>query len=295
MKKDCGFLLLFSASLLTGCASSSSVASLPSPVSVPQTTPETSTSNTPTTKSWRITPTSQVYSYSSLLVTVTTQADTPGVRRDSLTAHTAYSISTTRNSDSLFFSGAITSFTVQSTLPKTDEARLTFPIIFTGTVSSHNAHTQSSNNRLENTKPCEDISQVPLRTVQRNLFLLPLEILTHNSWSDSTTSLVCSGTMPLIVTSVRTLHVTGETDFEGIPALVFEESEKTFSKGEGFQGQHRIFVESVGITDGHFYADRATGSLLASNTRNMTTLSVQSSGRIQHFLQSSTEVTQRAR
>jgi hypothetical protein len=106
---------------------------------------------------------------------------------------------------------------------------------------------------------------------------------------------VCSGTLPLTVISLRKFRVTEESQLDGNPALVLEQNEKTFSQGEGSQGQHRIFVEGHGSTTGQLYIDRASGELLQANLTSSDTLSIRSSGRVQQFLQSSTGITTRYR
>ncbi|MGH7250066.1 MAG: hypothetical protein ACREGC_03760, partial [Minisyncoccia bacterium] len=94
-------------------------------------------------------------------------------------------------------------------------------------------------------------------------------------------------------TVIRTLNVVGESELEGRPVLVIDENERTFSKGEGSQGQHQINIETQGSTKGRLYFDRDSGQMLSLNSSNKTSISIKSSARFQHFSENSTEITQR--
>lgn len=290
-------LSFLTAFLYMGCTSSSRGAgtSIPAPVQLPETAAETQAIPITTGASWKIIPTSQPQAYSTLLTTVVVEQDGSTPRRDSLTTRANYSISTTKNADSLSFSGSITSFNVQGSASEGTEAHVPVPIPFTGTLHKHNINTQRSGSQPTSTNLCSEANQASLRIVQRSLFQLPLELTDQQVWKDSTSSIVCSGMLPLTLTSVRTFRMMGESEFEGSPALVIEQTEKTFSKGEGSQGQHRIFIETQGLTNGHLYVDRSSGVLLAADLRNKLSLAIQSSGRVQHFTQNSTEITRRIR
>ena len=281
---------MLTAFLYAGCVSSSPVpSSLPSPAPVPEGKPALPEETTHNPVFWRITPTSQTKSYSSLLTTLVTATDS-STRRDSITARTFYSISTTRTADSLFFSGSITQFVLNGTAIESPQFQPVFPILYTGKLSKHIIQVQGPEDQSSDL--CNNSHEMPLRAIQRNVFLVPLELSNQETWTDSTSTIVCSGSLPVTLTSLRTFHIIGESEFEGFRVLVVEQNEKTFSKGEGSEGQHRIFVNGNGSTTGRLYIDSNSGQLLSSNLKNQTSLAIQSSGRIQHFLQNSTEVTQ---
>lgn len=293
MKIHLQHLVLLTVVLHLGCTNSLPAPSLPLPVSDTKTAPETPVELTRGASSWKITPTGQAQTFSSLLTTVVTQLDVPMPRRDSLKTQTSYSINTTRNADSLVFSGSITSFAVRGVRTEISDPQVVFPILFNGKISNHNISIQASGGLSENSGPCDNATQASMRTVHRNLFLLPLEIIDQQTWTDSTSSTVCSGTIPLTITSIRTFRVLGESESDGTPALALEQNERTSSRGEGSQGQHRILIESQGTTNGRLYVDRTSGQFLAANLVTKTSVSIQSSGRVEHFSQLSTEVTQR--
>jgi hypothetical protein len=289
------FILLITTFFHTGCASSSPVSSSPSPVSIPEPTSSTPATTLRSAVFWKITPTSQTQAYSSLVTTVITEESPSTPRRDSLTTEALYSISSMRRSDSLSFSGLITNFTVKGGTPDILELQPTFPIPFTGSVTSHNITIQRSDSPASNSNSCSNGFQAPLRTVQRNLFSLPLEMTYQQTWTDSVSSSLCNGALPVTITTIRTFHVVGESEIEGSLALLIDENERTFSRGEGSQGQHQILVETQGSTNGRIYVNRNSGQLLAANLTTKSSVSIQSSGRIQHFFQNSTETIRQLR
>jgi hypothetical protein len=287
--------LLLNVFLFTGCTTGSLGASLP-PLPNPETVSSAEIRHIGRVASWKITPTVQSRSYSSLLTTVITQTDAPTSRRDSLAIQTLYSISITRSSDAIIFSGSIEAFTVHGNSTASEVTDFVTPTTFTGKLNDHTISSRIFNaDRLQNNGDCENAAQTSLKIIQRNIFALPLEITAGQAWTDSTSSTLCSGALRITSTVVRTLTVIEESELEGIPVLVLDDSERTFSKGEGSQEQHRIVVESRGLTNGHLYVNLSSGQLLTANTTNKTSVSIESSGRVQHFMQNSTEVTQTTR
>lgn len=289
MKKYRILNVLFPAIFLSACASSSSP---PSPAQAPEPEQKLPTTNSSVIVSWSFTPGSQPRTYSSIRTTVIAQTDAPITRRDSVTSQMLYSIGLTRSLDNLFFSGSISSFEVIGPVAEPD-AQLKLPIAFSGQIKDHILSARVSDKALsESGTRCDDFSLTPLNTVQHNIVLLPLKVSNAETWSDSTSSVVCSGILPITITMVRTFHLVGEGNYTGIPALIIDKKERTFSKGEGSQGQHRIFIESHGTTTSQIYVDQKSGELLSAKSTNQTSLSIQSSGRNQHFSESSTETTQ---
>lgn len=277
---------------LSGCVTASPGPSLPpSPDTTPASPIEIERTNKATF--WKITPDEQPQKYSSDITTIISQTDLSMGRRDSLVAQALYSISMTRTFDSLSFKGAITSFILEGN-SDSQASNFVTPVGFTGRLSSHTLSARiSKSNPTQEESECDNIAQTTLNVVQRNIFILPLELKAGQTWTDSTSTFACSGDLPTAGFIIRTLRVVGESEHEGIPVLVLEKNEKTFSKGEGSQGQHRIFIETQGLANGRLIIHRDSGLLLAANTTNKTAISIQSSGRIQHFLQTSTEITQR--
>jgi len=295
MKYSSGIPVVLGSLLLTGCVTTSSAPS-PSIPSGEETASPAQVRRTGEATSWKITPTDQPQTYTSHLTTVITQTDIPASRRDSLVTQTSYSITTTRSADTAVFSGSIESFVVQGDTVDSASVRLSTPVAFTGAFGNHQITAKlSSDNRVEEPGSCETLAQTPLKIIQRNLFLLPLQLTAGQTWTDSTSSHVCNGTLQTINTVIRTLRVAGESELNGNFVLALDENERTFSKGEGSQGQHQILIETQGSTTGRLYVDRNSGQLLTAQTTNRTSVSIASSGRIQHFIQNSTELIQKTR
>lgn len=294
--KSSAFWVFLYAALITGCATSSSTPVSTSPTPLPETLPEVPAKTHPTTAPWRITPTSQTQSYSARLTTTVIQTDTASIaRQDSFKIHTTYSISTLRNADIISFSGSITDFSIESVLNQAREQKPSLPVSFSGTSSNHGMRLEIAISSTQTAMLCEDPSQTLLKTIHRNLIVLPLQLTPGQTWKDSTVSVICSGSLPLNVTSVRISSVIGEAQLNDTKAIVIDQNERTFSKGEGSQGQHRILVEAQGTTTRRFYIDQVSGSLLNSTATSSSSLSIQSSGRNQHFKEFSTEITERLR
>ncbi len=291
MKTCCTLNVLFSAIFLSACASLSSPSSLPSR-RAPEPEQQVSRTDPSAVVSWSFTPGSQPRTYSSTGTTVISQTDASVPRQDSVTSQVLYSIGIMQGSDDLFFSGFISSFEISGSFVEPDR-QFELPITFSGHIKDHVLSTRVSDRATsESGSHCNDFSLVPLSTIQHNIILMPLEVSTAETWSDSTSSVVCNGTLPMTITMIRTFHVIGEGNYVGIPALIIDKKERTFSKGEGSQGQHRIFIETHGTTTSQLYVDRKSGELLSAKSINQTSLSIQSSGRNQHFSESSTEITQ---
>jgi hypothetical protein len=123
---------------------------------------------------------------------------------------------------------------------------------------------------------------------------MPLEIHTGDSWQDSTSSTTCNGSLPLNLIDKRDYRLVGETEYQGMKVLLVSRNEKALFYGEGSQDQHRITIRGQTLGTAQLYADPVTGLLLNITADNKTTLSVEASGRIQQFFQTSKEITTRA-
>ncbi len=292
MNRRHALLVVLTAASLNGCAVSSSPPSLPSPVQTPEEEPAMPVIGSRSPTSWRITPTSHPTAYSVVRTTTTSQAENPRSQGDSVTLRVDYSVAITRTSDSIFFAGSVINFDILRSNGDPEPMQIQLPFSFAGKVGNNVISTDITNGIRSDTMPCENISLTALGTIQHNIFLPPLQLNSGQAWGDSTSTNLCAGTLPINLSVVRTSKVIGEGDFDGVPSLIIDQNERTFSKGEGSQGQHRIVVEGFGITSGRIYLDRISGKLLSSRMTNQTTLSVRSSGRNQQFVENSTETTQ---
>lgn len=284
---------------LTGCAISSSapVAPTPSPISSPRETSNPSAAPGARAKTWRIIPTSASQTYTSILASSIHQSDGSGARDDSLIVTSTYSVSIQRNSaDTISITGSISDFRidVHGRLLSSDSIQPKLPLLFTGKITTTKIRLQTID-KVQPQTLCDDISQTPLSIVQRNIFTIPIEVTNEQSWRDSTTSVICNGSLPTSITTLRSYQLIGTAQLDGVSVLVVDQKEKALSTGEGSQGQHRIFIQTLANTTRRLYADKTSGLLIASKAESKVELSVQSSGRTQHFIQTSTEILTKSR
>ena len=220
------------------------------------------------------------------------QLSTTDPRRDSLTLDVQYRIGLNRDSEVVTAGGIIEDFMVTTGNRLGLVTTLVdLPISFIGSITTHELQFESNNSKDQrfSSVRCEIPSQAALATIQRNLFVSPLKIEVGMLWTDSLSYTICNGEVPIQLISVRTYIVTGALFYKGDQVIVVERTEKTLSTGEGSQGQHRISIRGNGTGTARIYIDRSNGLLLALNGENKTDLLIQSSGRVQKFLQTSRE------
>ena len=289
-------LLAIAIGCTAGCVSSShgTTQELPEPVSLPPVSPEPARATSTSHTTWRISPVAESKKYSSVLTTRIQQTGNIG-KQDSLAVTTLYSLSIARTADVTSLSGKIEAFTVRAGEQiGSPVLELQLPVSFTGKFEDQEVQLEpvvSPNHASSLT--CDDFSLALLATVHRNVFIPPLEISGGQIWQDSTSYTMCSGPIPLSVVSVRNYRLTGEITFDGVTAFIVDENERTFSRGEGSQGQHRVRVETHSTTTKRLYLDRTSGALLSLSADSKTILSIQTSGRMQNFIETSKENTNR--
>ncbi len=282
-------LSLFGLSFIVGCTSAT--VNPPSPLPVPEGIPETATpplNNENRGRTWTVIPTADLEAYRSTLKTTITQRGEHGNQQHGFTTTVDYSLTLIRASNSVKVSGFISAFQIEpdQTTQLLPPGVFTFPLGFDGNISNHNISLHSSGpSQLTPITQCSDSSQTVLSTVSRDLIVVPHEMTPNESWQDSTSSSLCSGSLPVVVSVVRNYRITGETAVNGIPALKLERTERLLASGEGSQGQHLITVSGAGTGEAQVYIDRASGLLLASTAKNQMELFIKSSGRIQNFTQ----------
>jgi len=227
--------------------------------------------------------------------TILQQTDKLIERQDTLTISTDFSVGFTQSSGNISLTGSITNFHIGKAgqIQDTQLSESSFPLSFSGKLTDRNLFLNFSNPEA---KPgpsnlCTDSLRTMLSGVQRDIFVLPLQLELGQSWQDSVSSMTCSGSLPVAVNTVRTYKVLGESIIAGVQALVIERDERILAKSQGPLGQHLIILDARGTGKGTIYADKLSGILLAIKARNQLDLSIQSSGRIQHFIQTSEETT----
>jgi hypothetical protein len=271
----------------------------PSTISGPQipstqvSSPESNEKNS--LKSWQISPTSETQHYSTLVTTTIQQLTTAQAATDSITTRARYNLNITQLASSVSLTGSVEAFVLQAGNRISSEAMVSsFPVLFTGQIQNHQLKLDVISNDHSATTPtlsCEILGKTALTMVQRNLFVTPLRLQPGMIWQDSLLSTSCSGSLELNLTILRNYKVIGESIFNGTSAIVIDITEKTLSAGEGSQDQHRLIIKGEGLKSGRLYLDQTTGILLSLSSETHTTLQIQTSGQIQHFLQTSRETT----
>lgn len=279
--------------LLIACATSSS-----GPGSAPSVPQPASSESPPVTKerSWLLTPDSRPQTYSSNLMTIVYQTDSPNIRQDTFTIRITFSIGQTRAADSIAWAGLITDFTAESS-PMTEFGTkfLHLPLSFTGTLKNHQLQFNFNNQDQDSgSSTVCDLSSVSLATVQRLTFILPYQLTQGQTWQDSTNSTFCAGSISLTTSVLRTYRVLGTTDLPEGTLLTISENERALSKGEGSQGQHHVSLEGSTTTVRKLHVDPTSGNLISSEGTSKTLLDVRTSGKTQSFTQTVSEITKRS-
>lgn len=291
-------LALLSLGGVIGCASATGNSPSPSPVS------ETSSGAivTPvigsegTSRTWSVTPTEQSQAYRSIVKTTIEERNTQEHRKSGVTTTADYLLKLSRSSKDVEISGIVSGFQVNTdqTAQLLSTLSFTLPLVFDGNITDHNIILRFVGVIQSNSSaPCSDSIQTVLSTINRDLTVVPREMSTNQSWQDSTSNTICSGSLPLVVSTIRTYRITGETILDGIAALQLERTEKLLASGQGSQGQHQISLHGTGIGKAEVFIDRASGLLLSLTAGNQMELTIKSSGRIQNFTQTSQEIVVR--
>ena len=125
--------------------------------------------------------------------------------------------------------------------------------------------------------------------IQRSLVLVPLQLHKGLTWTDSVVATICSGPLQTSLSSVRTYLVKGQGVIHDRAVVLLEQNNRTSFTGEGAQQQHRLRVRGNGSGKAQLAVDAATGALIEAVADHVTALTITSSGRDQHFTQTSRE------
>lgn len=132
--------------------------------------------------------------------------------------------------------------------------------------------------------PCDAAAALATRA----LALVPRVPATLNAgttWSDSSTTQGCRGTIPTTTHTQSRYRVIGDTTIGGLVALQVRRTDTITANGEGAQEQHRITLAATGSGSTELYLDLVSGRFLGSDQIQETTVAVSTSGRTERFLQ----------
>lgn len=271
-----GYLRLVMACGLAACASPGPpvrTAPPPSPV-VPEsiiTTPGSwSFSLAPGTVAYRIQRTAAIEQSDS----VTTREISTNSTYESITLEPA--------SDTIRFTAAVDTFstTTQGAIGAVQSTPL--PLQVSGTLVADSLNVISADSIAGKCNPVE----TALITDLRNLLpRFPTPISTGSSWSDSTDSLGCQGSISTRTHVTRSYRVVGESTYEGTRILIVQRTDSIQATGEGAQQQHRLLLDAKGTGTATYYLDVNSGRVLHLSVSQDSNLTVMASGKTSHFRQ----------
>ncbi len=131
---------------------------------------------------------------------------------------------------------------------------------------------------------CDEVNALIIRA--RELIpQIPTNLETGMTWTDSSTTEGCRGSIPTVSTAIRTYLVVGDTLYNDEPALLIQKTETISAKGEGNEGQHRVLMTATGSGTANLYFNVLAGSFLGMTGTQTSDLSITASGRVSRFLQ----------
>jgi hypothetical protein len=168
-------------------------------------------------------------------------------------------------------------------------AGVSLPFLFSGRLEPNRISLEFSTTQTETSASCSNEALASVPVVQRSMILVPLQLRTGMTWTDSTTTAVCSGPLLVSLSSTRTYLVKGQVVVRGSPAVLLEQQNRTSFTGDGVQEQHRVRVRGEGSGQTQLTVDATTGALIDAAGDHSTSLTITSSGRDQQFTQQSRE------
>jgi len=269
-------LLIF----LTACHSAGSrtepepaIGEFPSPLpSSPQLSPRSS---------WTIQPTTQVHRYRSEIISIIIPGESSAGIRDSISAIADFALTVQRDTKGLSYSASVEAFSVRG------QADPSSPMSLAGRL-------ESSQFTLNPPVTCTTQANSVVPALQRLVIPMPLQLRKGQTWTDSTSATLCSGSIPVTLIALRSYRVIGEISTGARTGVLLERQDKTLSAGEGSEGQHRIQLRSEGGGQTQLLIDSTTGAPIELTVASTLTITVTTSGRSQKFIQTSREhVTER--
>ncbi len=130
-----------------------------------------------------------------------------------------------------------------------------------------------------------DAPAAELMRAQQLIPGIPAHLTGGESWSDSTTTEGCRGSVPATSHVVHTYTVLGDTVLPTGNALHVHRDDVISATGEGAEGQHRVLISATGTGSAELFFDTATGRFLGSDGVQNSTVDVNTSGRITRFAQ----------
>ena len=268
--------------LLISCRSP---ASRTEPESVsPETRPSAPPPQLSSRNSWILQPTSQPNRYRSSTISVVAMNQGAVSLQDSTLLTASFTVSISRDTKGASYSATLESLSLTAGNRTLQEPAFTLPSPF-----SFTGRLEASQLSLNTPLDCSNQTSSILPVIRRSLVVVPLQLQRGQIWTDSTSSMACSGSIPVTLTALQSYRVIGETNTGAYSGILLERLDKTTSTGEGVDGQHRVQLRSEGSGQTQLLIDPVIGVLLEATGKNTTIATVISSGRSQRFTQTSRE------
>ncbi len=267
---------LLSVAYLFGCASSRApaagtpIASRPVPVPIPSAASSWTFNFTPGSISYRISRTAAI-----------DETTGPQPRREISTNSTHESLTLQTRADTVAFTAVVDTFatTTQGMIDSAQAIQL--PLQLSG------VHFGDSLTISADSLPhaCSPVTSALITDLHNLLPRIPALLTTAVSWKDSTNSTGCQGSIPTRSRVLRSYHVIGESEYEGVRTLVLQRADTIQAEGEGAQQQHRLTLTANGTGSATYYQDTITGSILHLSVSQDLDFSVTVSGKTSRFRQ----------
>ena len=134
---------------------------------------------------------------------------------------------------------------------------------------------------------CNPVSSALSADLHNLLLRFPVQLSQGSSWRDSVELTTCQGMIPTTAHIARSYIVSGETAYQGEPVLLVQRKDSIHAHGEGAQQQHRVVLDASGTGNAIYFVSPRDGRVVRVNTEQDLDLAITTSGRINHFKQSS--------
>jgi hypothetical protein len=134
---------------------------------------------------------------------------------------------------------------------------------------------------------CNPVSSALSADLHNLLVGFPVQLSPGSRWRDSLELSTCQGMIPTTVRIARSYVVSGEASYQGLPVVVVQRRDSVRAHGEGAQQQHRVILDASGTGSATYYLNPQNGFILRLNTEQNLDLTITTSGKINHFRESS--------
>jgi hypothetical protein len=208
---------------------------------------------------------------------------TDSLARQEIVTSLAHEVLTVeRVGDTIQLTIAVDSFAISSqpVLGATPSAVL--PAHLVGTLTSEGV--QLASDTLAG--KCDPVASAMRSDLHSLVTSFPPQMSEGMTWTDSVKAEGCQGMIPTIADISRVYRVTGETIFNGTPAIVIERRDSIRAHGEGAQQQHRLIIDAGGNGTALEYLGISDGRVIAITGSQELNITIAMSGQTHRFRQS---------